>query len=262
MYQPSRQSFYPPSSQAKFVPDEISLQTSDGEKLWAWHFHPKTKEKGVFLFFHGNAENLTSHYLALSWILEKGYGYVIFDYRGYGKSSGNPSPKGTVLDGEAAWEYTSQYAAQKKIPLYLFAQSLGGPIALRSFYEFHRKTPVLPLPKWMVLDSTFLSYQAAGNRVLRNFIVTWPFQWLSYLLLSDRWAPNDESLASLSGIPKLVIHGTADRAVAYALGEKLFQKIPEPKTFWKIENGQHIDALWREDGKYRAAFLKELELRK
>ena len=46
--------------------------------------HPK----GWVVQVHGNAQNLTSHVRGLGWVTELGYGLLIFDYRGYGSSTG------------------------------------------------------------------------------------------------------------------------------------------------------------------------------
>jgi len=234
--------------------EDVTFASLDGTKIHAWYFKSKKAEKprAQFVFFHGNGENLTSHFATLAWILPFGYDYLIFDYRGYGKSEGTPTPQGTVEDGEAAIRYL--YHRNPKIPLIVFAQSLGGAVAIRSIVELHGQIPI----KWVVLDSTFVSYEAEGRSLLSKSWVTWLFQPLADVLLSDSWAPGDQ-IAQISPIPILVMHGDRDRTVDYNLGLDLFKRAREPKEFWRIKDGVHTDAFWRHGGIYRVKFLKKLD---
>ncbi len=58
-----------------------------------------------------------------------GYNTFIFDYRGYGESSGSPSESGTYLDAQAAWRYLTEKKAILPASIVLFGESLGGAIA-------------------------------------------------------------------------------------------------------------------------------------
>jgi fermentation-respiration switch protein FrsA (DUF1100 family) len=259
LYHPSHQKFIDPEKNG-ISHEEVSFMSTDGTKLHGWYFKsPVVGKPGApkapraqFVFFHGNGENMTTHFASLAWILPFGYDYFIFDYRGYGISEGDPTPEGTVRDGMAAIRYAHQ--RNPNVPLIVFAQSLGGPIAMRSLIELKREVPI----KWVVLDSTFLSYDSEGRSVLSKSWITWLFQPLPYLLLSDAWAPGDR-VSEISPTPILVMHGDKDRTVDYSLGVDLFTHAREPKEFWKIEGGQHIDAFWEHKGIYRTKFLDRLD---
>ncbi len=94
-------------ARVKMKQEEVYFKTSSGETIHAWYFAATTteKSKGTFLFFHGNAENITSHFLMFHWLPTQGYNYLIFDYPGYGRSTGKPTPRGTVEAGIAAAEW-------------------------------------------------------------------------------------------------------------------------------------------------------------
>jgi hypothetical protein len=247
-YYPTDKFYYDPS---KFLlsPQDVWLD-ADGEKIHAWYFEPKKgPSKGSLVFFHGNAENLTSHYIHLSWLPAEGYSFLIFDYPGYGRSSGKPTPESTVKAGMAAIEWM---AKKDPRPLVVYGQSLGGAVAQRAVLELKDHVPF----KGVVLDSTFNSYGKIARLKMSHAWFTWPFQPLTYLLLSDRWAAKD--VAKISPIPVLVIHGTADYVVEPELGQELFEKLAEPKELWVIPGGSHTDVFFNQSAPYREKFLEWL----
>jgi pimeloyl-ACP methyl ester carboxylesterase len=87
--------------------ESVEISTVDGETLHGW-FVPASEPSGTVLFFHGNAGNISHRMQYLSMFNSLGYNTFIFDYRGYGDSSGTPSEPGTYRDAEAAWDYLTQ----------------------------------------------------------------------------------------------------------------------------------------------------------
>jgi len=241
LYYPSRHLHFDP---AKFglKPEEVFFSSSDGTKLFAWRFR-NPRPKAVFILYHGNGENLSSHYITMVWAVKKSYDLFAFDYRGYGRSEGKPSPEGTVRDGEAAlrWLY-SQYP---KTPIVILGQSLGGAIALRNAIDLKGEIPF----RAVVIDSSFPSYQGVARDVLSRHWLSWPFQWLSYLVLSDRYAPDGE-IQKIAPVPLLVMHSEGDRTVPYHLGEKIFAQAGEPKEFWRIPGNGHSDTFLKHNEIY------------
>src|SRR4051812_3784255 len=94
LYQPSREQIYEPTKLGLEQPEDRFFPSTDGTLLHAWYFRsdPKKQPKALIAFFHGNGENLSTHFASLAWILPFGYDFMIFDYRGYGRSQGDPSP--------------------------------------------------------------------------------------------------------------------------------------------------------------------------
>jgi fermentation-respiration switch protein FrsA (DUF1100 family) len=206
----------------------------------------------MVVHFHGNAQNLSSHFLGLEWIHKKGFDYFIFDYRGYGKSQGEPSPQGTIEDGEAAMRWA--HAQNPSLPMIVVGQSLGGAVALRTVYEMKKEIPV----KLLVADSTFHSYQEIGRKTLAKSWMLWLLQPLAYVVLSDRWAPG-KKIGELSPTKILVVHGTQDPVMPLSLGKRIFELAKEPKEFWEVKDGGHIDFTWRIQEGYRDRLIKEFE---
>lgn len=226
----------------------------ENSKLHSWYFQsPRVRDlKPIIVFFHGNAQNLSVQFYGLYWLLEQGYDYLVFDYRGYGRSKGSPSPKKTVQDGMAVLRFV--HAQFPERPIVVVAQSLGGAIAIRTVSDLKKEIPIA----LFVADSTFLSYKQAARGVLgQSWVTAWLKPFVS-LFLSDRYAPL-ERVKDLSPTPLLVIHGTADSVIPFALGKQLFEAARDPKEFWEVEGGQHVSAFWGREDTYRVRFISKME---
>lgn len=242
--------FYPPANFG-YKPFDIETTDAEGNKIHGWVLPSKVgPARGTVVHFHGNAENLTSHYLMTAWLTERGYDLVIFDYPGYGLSSGEPTAKNTHEAGVAILRLI--HAEWDSRPLIVYGQSLGGVIAQKTVIDAKGEIPMCDV----ILDSTFSSYQGVARRKLSTFWWTWPLQPLAYLLMSDRENANP---ADIAPIPVLVIHGEQDRVVEFANGEKLFSQLKEPKEFWRLPEGRHGLSFQINGQENRSRLLDRLE---
>lgn len=252
-YQPDRNLHYPPE-QFQLNPQNIQFLSGDGTHLTGWFFVTKQNPpKGTLIQFHGNAENISSHYLSLIWMIQSGYNLFVFDYRGYGRSEGNPTQEGTYLDALAAlnegWRLhqLSHKSPQKQFIVY--GQSLGGAIAMRALTDFDKKDKV----DLVVMDSTFLSYRAIARKKLTEHWYTWPLSPLATLLVSDDYSA--EKALTDNKIPLLVIHDKMDPVVPFSCGQEIFDNATSEKHFWILNNGKHISFFSPEYVENRSKFL-------
>lgn len=251
-YYPTHQTYFDPEKYFGLKPQDIFLNLDPETTLHAWYFQTESKKpKGTFIQFHGNAENLTSHYAMLAWVIRAEYNLLIFDYPGYGKSTGKPSPKTTVRAGVAFLDWTQK---NSPMPHIVYGNSLGGIIALRSIEEMKNSFK----PEAIIIDASFDSYTSIARRKLASWWLTWPLQWLSYLVLSDRWAPKD--IKALSPTPILFIHGKKDRVIPYDFSERMFNKAGDPKALWLIEEGLHGNTFSVSGGLYQKHLLDYLNI--
>lgn len=252
LYQPREGLFYNPEK-LNLSFKEYYIKSIDGNSLHAWYFPTANqKPKGTVIFFHGNGENLTSHYLTLHWLPAEGYNYIIFDYPGYNLSTGTPNPESTVIAGKSVIEWTMKELPSDKF--FIFAHSLGGIIALRSLEElsqdsFHKINAV-------IIDGSFKSYQDVSRSIAKKHWLTWPLQPLTYILLSDTWAP--KHLATPRNKSFLVIHGEKDPVINLDLGKELFSAITDHKEFWSVPEAGHGNLFFIEKGIYREIFVQFL----
>ena len=117
------------------------------------------------LFFHGNAGNISQRINYLSMFKRLGYNTLLFDYRGYGQSSGVPSESGTYLDAQAGWRYLTEIQNISPERIILFGESLGGAVAA---WLAAREKPGL-----LVLASTFTSVPNLAAQIYPFLPVRW-----------------------------------------------------------------------------------------
>lgn len=226
--------------------DILTINSYDGTKLSAWKLKTKTKPKNLVLFFHGNAQNITSHFVNLYWLTEHDTDVIIFDYRGYGLSEGKPNPKGVSEDGLSMLNYAyTQFKAGGYQKFIIYTQSLGGAVALKSLEDFKNRDEI----NLLVLDSTFLSPRKVAREKTNSL-----FQ---YLISNEATA--DPKLPHII-MPVLGIHSFKDPIIPYKLGKELFDAVPSlNKEFWALETPGHGDVYFIENGRYREKFLKLLQ---
>ena len=110
--------------------EDVWIETSDGVRLHGW-FLPYSGARRVVLFFHGNAGNISHRRETLEILHHLGVNVLIFDYRGYGRSGGQPSEQGLYRDARAAWRWLREHRHHREEEILLFGRSLGGVVAAR-----------------------------------------------------------------------------------------------------------------------------------
>jgi uncharacterized protein len=200
--------------------EEVTLDTSDGERVIVWHVPPRG-DKPVFLYLHGNGASLRWRADRFRDLTADGSGLVALSYRGYGGSSGSPTEQGLINDALAAYAFAvARYPAERIV---LWGESLGSGMAVALAAE----KPVARV----VLQSPFTS--AADIGASRYWFV--PVR----LLMKDQYR-SDLRIGKVTA-PVLVLHGDRDDIVPITQGERLYELITAPKRFVRIPGGGHND---------------------
>ncbi|MGL5986616.1 MAG: alpha/beta hydrolase, partial [Burkholderiales bacterium] len=140
-----------------------------------------------------------------------------------------------ALAGFVAIGLCSDVAPKQVVVL---AQSLGGAMGIYNLAHSPWRNQV----RLLVVDSAFSSYQGIAREKMAGLWLTWPVQWLPFLLLSDDYAAQ-QSVARLAPIPVLFIHGTGDEVVPAHHSEQLYAAANSPKTLWLLPNVPHTAGL-------------------
>lgn len=197
----------------------VNFKSIDGIKLSGW-FIPAQKERGIVLFCHGNAWNISSFMDTIKLYNKLDLSFFIFDYRGFGESDGFPSEYGTYLDADGAWHYLTESLEIPADKIIYIGRSLGGSI-VANLATIHK-------PKLLILESTFTSLKNIGSDLFPIFPVRY--------LLSYEY-PTVEYLKKIN-IPILIVHSKQDELISINHGRILFKNASQPKEFLQI-NGNH-----------------------
>ncbi|MBK8398978.1 MAG: alpha/beta hydrolase [Leptospiraceae bacterium] len=252
-YHPTNQTYYTPE-QMGFKKQERIFTTSDGTKLYSWLIHSYQKEvKGNILQLHGNGQNMTAHFLSLVWLANQGYNLYTYDYRGYWKSEGEPNPKDIHNDTVEFINTVNAECLKRNEKLILYGQSLGGAILMRVISDLKNKENI----SLVIVDGGFPSYKKLAKQIAEKNLI-WPIKYIANIIISDSYSPEDY-IEKISPLPMIIIHGDADDVVPFNNGKEIFRLAKDPKQFWEIKGGGHVD--WMKLGVSQNAkvFLKLLD---
>ena len=232
--------------------EEARFISADGTELTGlWFPASNGAAKGVVVQFHGNAENMTSHFMSVWWLALEGWDVLAFDYRGYGASAGKKDLDGAVADGVAALAYARTKAPG--LPLAVIGQSFGGAMALASLERDGGEGL-----RALVLESTFASFVGiARDKLALWWLTRYVRGPLAYAFVSDRYRPA-RLAARRKAVPLAVLHAPEDPVVPYSQGKTLYAAAAGPKEWWEVPNG-HAAAFTTYGAEFRPRLVKFLD---
>ncbi len=236
-FRPTREEAVNPEIE-KIPHEDVAFPSGDGVTLHGRILQPSEPAKGTILFFHGNAENLSSHLPAVLFLVKEGYRVFTFDYRGYGKSEGTPDIPGVNRDGIAALDRVFRIPGVEPGKVAVFGQSLGGAVAVYATANSPRKADIAAV----IVEGAFAGYRRIVRDKVASLVVTWPFSRPASWTVEDGYSP-ERWIGTIAPIPVIVIHGTKDPVVPYEHGKLLYETAKDPKGFWTIKGGGHITSL-------------------
>ena len=198
----------------------VSIPTADGASLAGWYEAP-APGKPLIVYFRGNSLSFSREHERYEAFVADGYGFLAFDYRGFGGSPGEVTQEHVLADGLAAFDW----AAAKGFPIVLWGRSLGSGPA--TYVASLKKADAL------LLETPFLSAVAvAADRY--GFLPVG-------MLMFDQY-PVGEWIKSVDE-PVFVAHGEGDRTIGVSHGERVYALAPNHNELW-IEPGADHSDLW------------------
>ncbi|XP_071210898.1 protein ABHD13-like [Salvelinus alpinus] len=211
--------------------------------------NPASTAPPTILYFHGNAGNI-GHRVpnALLMLVNLKANVVLVDYRGYGKSEGEPSEDGLYLDAQATLDYVMTRPDLDKTKVMVFGRSLGGAVAVRlASANPHRVAAI-------VVENTFLSIPHMAATL---------FSFLPMRLL-PLWFYRNQFLSyrqvALCRMPSLFVSGLSDQLIPPVMMKQLYELSPaRTKRLAIFSEGTHNDT-WQCQGYFAALeqFVKDL----
>lgn len=122
---------------------EINSKTEDGSKLNALHFKVDNL-KGVVLYFHGNAGDLSRWGIVVQKFEDLQYDVLVMDFRTYGKSIRKLSQSAFYNDAQVFYGYLLKSYNEEEIVVY--GRSLRTTFATYVASKNHPKQVILEAP--------------------------------------------------------------------------------------------------------------------
>jgi len=201
---------------------EKFLVTPDGVRLQILHLRHEKGSGKIVIYFHGNAGNLYYRIREGERLFNMGHDVVISGYRGYGKSSGEPTEEGVYIDGRTVCDYVIRELGFPEENIFIYGRSIGTTVAVDVSMDKNYGGVILVTPLTSAVDFIKEKYPD---------------------ILAGIGSGHFESEKKINRIksPLMVIHGTDDEIIPYKLGVKLFNAYKGKKKLVTITGGRHND---------------------
>lgn len=183
--------------------------------------------KGItVLFSHGRYYNMLKYVYRLGYWEDMGFNVLMYDYRGYGASSGETTEANMYEDVVAAYDYA---VAQPGVGTIIsVGYSLGGPPAVfLCSKESGREVAAC------IVEATFSSVDQMADMA-------------GYYDFESSWFADTEfdtaGRAADIDLPFMVLHGTADKRIDLAHGERIWSAVKDnhpANRFHKVDGATH-----------------------
>lgn len=189
-------------------------------------FYEAGKSRPTLLFFHGNGEIVADYGDIAALYTRIGLNFMPVDYRGYGRSTGQPTIRAMLADARAIFKHAQQWLSSRNHtgPLIVMGRSLGSASALELASTYPAELAGL------IIDSGF----ADAVALLVRLGATPPPEGFA-----DHELRQEQKIAAYDG-PTLIIHGTADFIIPCTDADALYRASPGPrKRLLKIAGAGH-----------------------
>ena len=231
-----------------FLPGKLPAATfflpSGKNKIQALYL-PARPGKETLLFFHGKGGNL-SHFVPFAQrYAAHGLGVFMFDYSGFGHSTGHVSEKNAYQDGQTALNYLLH---SKKIPpqhIVLWGFSMGNSICLHTAI----RNSELPF-KAVIAQSPFTSSVEMGACLAQGHYKPWSVRqqaalFFLHILLWNKKLDNTRQIGLIRP-PLLVAYTKADEMIPWQMSAALARMAPHGTQAYASESGAHGEFGWLE----------------
>jgi len=199
--------------------EDVAVTTEDGIQLAGW-FIPADGPRATILLSHGNGGNISHRLEKIKILHDLSLDVLIYDYRGYGRSSGRPSEDGLYRDAQAMYDYLIDKKRIRRQEIIAYGESLGAAVTID--LALNKEVGAI------IVESGFTSINDMARKI---------FGVAPSFLLHARY----DSVNKIGSIkqPKLIMHSRDDEIVPFEQGKQLFETAPEPKTFLELQGGHN-----------------------
>lgn len=228
LFHPRKDHGYPFSTtSARLISVEVDPEVRIGGRLY-----PADINSPLIIFFHGNGEIAGDYDGIAQFYNQIGITLLVWDYRGYGFSTGTPTAGNLLKDAIIVVELSADICIANKLNpsrIYIMGRSLGSTAAI----EVASRSP--EGLSGIIIESGFSD---TASLLLRLGV---PLQ------TRDDDSNGFGNLTKIKEIkiPILVIHGDADTLIPLSDGRELYEACAtQRKRFVLIPGGRHNDLMY------------------
>lgn len=205
--------------------EKFNVKTSDGITLDVIYIKNPDTDKCV-IFFHGNAGNISMRFDMIKFL----YNYssvLIFDYRSFGKSSGeisNLSSTALIKDAETIFNFAVEIIGIKANNISFFGESLGCSVAIYLAAKLSSEFNSDRYPHSLILNSPFYSLKSMIDITFNKLNIGIIGKIMTPLF--GREYMSNEWIQIINPQIKIIIaHSPRDEVVPYKEGLNLYNLI-------------------------------------
>ncbi len=214
------------------------MSSCKDEYINGWHFDNFPRNKTV-MYCHGNSLNISNRSYIIDICHKFKLNLFIFDYRGFGKSSGKPTKRNLRKDGETAYKYLTKECGIKSKKIIIWGESLGGITAIWTASKYSCQSLIL-LCTFSGLDDAITYYFEPGVK-----------QSLAYTyanMVSMRYdiMPNRKYIRRVK-CPVAILHSKKDDIIPYECAKILYKNINHDAKVLITIKGGHSSPIIRKE---------------
>jgi fermentation-respiration switch protein FrsA (DUF1100 family) len=232
--------------------EEIYFTTTDSVNIYGWFIKHKNA-RGTLLYFGGDGfflwNSLTPD--VINMLTSFKMNLMLIDYRGYGRSEGNPTIQGIYNDGNSTYKYLCSRGDVDSTRIIVYGHSLGTIVAIR----LGNTSPVAGV----VLEGVISNTKEMRDVALK-YNAPWYLRWL-VTIDADSVVMSLDNIKQVNNLncPLLVVTGEKDNIAPPEMGKKVFEAAYSSiKRFEIIPNGEHKDLYFSNKGGRRDFYIKVL----
>jgi pimeloyl-ACP methyl ester carboxylesterase len=209
---------------------EILIPAALGVVIGA-RWYSAGKDAPTLLFFHGNGEIVADYEELGPLYVRLGFNFFPVDYRGYGRSTGNPTVTAMMQDCRTIFAFAEEWLNKEGVtgPLVVMGRSLGSASALELASLHQDRLDGLIIESGFAYATPLLTLVGVNVEAL-GFVEEEGFRQVDKI---RQWTK-----------PLLVIHAEFDHIIPFAEGLALYEACPSTqKTLLKVPGANHNDIL-------------------
>jgi len=200
---------------------------------WVLARHPDGAARTTTVYSHRNGPHLGRFRDRVQVLLQPGHPVLVYDYPGFGRSSGAPSEPGMYAAGHAVLEALVARDDVDPSRVIFYGQSMGGAPTFELAARAQRGEVAGARPLAVVTESAWCSMEA--------MIQDAAFLEVPHELLSRLHFDNCARIAELREVPVMLLHGERDRVVPRRQLDLLIGAAASPPEVHLLETATHVD---------------------